>query len=75
MILIMLNSILFGLIHFHNFDGNLVATISFMSAGLFLNLIYLCTRNIWHVLLIHFLNNAVLSVGGILLLKLIQTFT
>lgn len=75
MILIMLNSILFGLIHYHNFDGNLVATISFMSAGLFLNLIYLCTRNIWHVLLIHFLNNAVLSVGGILLLKLIQTFT
>lgn len=75
MILIMLNSILFGLIHYHNFDGNLVATISFMNAGLFLNLIYLCTRNIWHVLLIHFLNNAVLSVGGILLLKLIQTFT
>ncbi|MEQ1306997.1 CPBP family intramembrane glutamic endopeptidase [Acinetobacter bereziniae] len=75
MVLIMLNSILFGLIHYHNFDGNLVATISFMNAGLFLNLIYLCTRNIWHVLLIHFLNNAVLSVGGILLLKLIQTFT
>lgn len=46
-----------------------------MSAGLFLNLIYLWTRNIWHVLLIHFLNNAVLSVGGILLLKLVQTLT
>ncbi|MCX5467890.1 CPBP family intramembrane glutamic endopeptidase [Acinetobacter nematophilus] len=75
MVLIMLNSILFGLIHYHNFDGNWVATISFMSAGLFLNLIYLWTRNIWHVLLIHFLNNAVLSVGGILLLKFIQTFT
>lgn len=75
MVLIMLNSILFGLIHYHNFDGNWVATISFMSAGLFLNSIYLWTRNIWHVLLIHFLNNAVLSVGGILLLKFIQTFT
>lgn len=75
MVLIMLNSILFGLIHYHNFDGNLVATISFMSAGLFLNLIYLWTRNIWHVLLIHFLNNAVLSLGGVLLLKFIQTFT
>lgn len=74
-VLIILNSILFGLIHYHNFDGNLIATISFMSAGLFLNLIYLWTRNIWHVLLIHFLNNAVLSVGGILLLKLVQTLT
>lgn len=75
MVLTMLNSILFGLIHYHNFDGNLVATISFMNAGLFLNLIYLWTRNIWHVLLIHFLNNAVLSLGGVLLLKFIQTFT
>ncbi len=69
-ILIVLNSILFGLIHYHNFDGNLVATISFMTAGLFLNLVYLWTRNIWHVLLIHFLNNAVLSLGGVILLKI-----
>ena len=71
-ILVILNSILFGLIHYHNFDGNLIATISFMTAGLFLNLIYLWTRNIWHVLLIHFLNNAVLSLGGIILLKTVQ---
>lgn len=72
-LLVILNSVLFGLIHFHNFDGNLIATISFMSAGLFLNLIYLWTGNIWHVLLIHFLNNAVLSLGGIILLKILQT--
>ncbi|WP_180165820.1 CPBP family intramembrane glutamic endopeptidase [Acinetobacter sp. YH12049] len=73
-ILILLNSILFGLIHYHNFDGNLIATISFMAAGLFLNLIYLWTRNIWHVLLIHFVNNAVLSLGGVILLKLLQPY-
>lgn len=71
-VLVLMNSILFGLIHYHNFDGNLVATISFMAAGLFLNLIYLWTRNIWHVLLIHFMNNAVLSLGAIILLKLLQ---
>ncbi|MFW1859742.1 CPBP family intramembrane glutamic endopeptidase [Acinetobacter defluvii] len=71
-VILLLNSIIFGLIHFHNFDGNLIATISFMAAGLFLNLIYLWTRNIWHVLLIHFLNNAVLSVGGLILLQLVQ---
>lgn len=72
-VLVLMNSILFGLIHYHNFDGNLVATISFMAAGLFLNLIYLWTRNIWHVLLIHFINNALLSLGGLILLKLLQT--
>ena len=74
MVLVLLNSILFGLIHYHNFDGDLIATISFMAAGLFLNLIYLWTRNIWHVLLIHFVNNAVLSLGGLILLKLLQPY-
>ena len=73
-ILVLLNSILFGLIHYHNFDGDLIATISFMAASLFLNLIYLWTRNIWHVLLIHFVNNAVLSLGGVILLKLLQPY-
>lgn len=73
-ILFLLNSILFGLIHYHNFDGDLIATISFMAAGLFLNLIYLWTRNIWHVLLIHFVNNAVLSLGGVILFKLLQPY-
>ncbi|MCL6246244.1 MULTISPECIES: CPBP family intramembrane glutamic endopeptidase [Acinetobacter] len=73
-ILVLLNSILFGLIHYHNFNGDLIATISFMAAGLFLNLIYLWTRNIWHVLLIHFVNNAVLSLGGVILLKLLQPY-
>ncbi|SPL71013.1 CPBP family intramembrane glutamic endopeptidase [Acinetobacter stercoris] len=74
-ILVLLNSILFGLIHYHNFDGNVIATISFMVAGLFLNLIYLWTGNIWHVLLIHFLNNAVLSLGGIILLKIVSVLS
>lgn len=73
-ILVLLNSILFGLIHYYNFDGNLVATVSFMAAGLFLNLIYLWVRNIWHVLLIHFVNNAVLSLGGVILLKILQPY-
>ena len=71
-ILVLLNSILFGLIHYHNFDGKLIATISFMVAGLFLNMIYLWTRNIWHVLLIHFFNNAVLSLGALILLKFLH---
>lgn len=72
--LVLLNSIVFGLIHWTNFNGNIIATISFMSAGLFLNLIYLWTRNIWHVLLIHFLNNALLSLGSLLLIQAAKLF-
>lgn len=68
------NSALFGLVHYHNVNGHLWATLSFMAAGLLLNLIYLWTRNIWHVLLIHTLNNAVLSLGGVLLLMLLHAF-
>lgn len=71
-VLVLMNSVLFGLIHYHNFDGNLVATVSFMVAGLFLNLIYLWTRNIWHVLLIHFVNNAVLSLGAVIVLEILK---
>lgn len=71
-VLILLNSVLFGLIHYYNFDGNLIATISFMMAGLFLNVIYLWTRNLWHVLLIHFLNNAVLSIGAVIVLEILK---
>ena len=70
--IVLANSILFGLIHFQNFSGNLTATISFMSAGLFLNLIYLWTKNIWHVLLIHFLNNTVLSLLASIVLIITQ---
>ncbi|MQW91198.1 CPBP family intramembrane metalloprotease [Acinetobacter wanghuae] len=74
-VVVLLNSIVFGLIHYHNFGGDLIATSSFMVAGLFLNLIYIWTRNIWHVLLIHFMNNGVLSLGGVLLLKAVTMLT
>lgn len=71
-LVITLNSILFGLIHYYNFDGNVISTISFMTAGLFLNLVYIWTRNIWHVLLIHALNNFVLSILAVIILWIFQ---
>ncbi|WP_340082565.1 type II CAAX endopeptidase family protein [Terribacillus sp. FSL K6-0262] len=70
-IILILNSILFGLVHYYNF-GSVMGTIPFMFAGLFLNIIYLWTRNIWHVLLIHALNNTVLSIGGLFLVGLLR---
>lgn len=74
-ILLICNSILFGVIHYYNFGGHLINTVPYMFAGLFLNCIYLWTRNIWHVLLIHFVNNFVLSFGGILLIGLMRLLT
>lgn len=70
-LIVILNAVIFGLIHYNNFDGNIVQTVSFMAAGLFLNLVYLWTKNIWHVLLIHAVNNFMLSVFGVLLLWLL----
>lgn len=74
-VVVLLNSMVFGLIHYYNFNGNVMATISFMAAALFLNLVYLWTKNIWHVLLIHALNNFVLSTLGIIFLFFVQLFT
>lgn len=74
-VIVLANAVLFGLIHYHNFGGDIIATTSFMVAGLFLNFVYLWTRNIWHVLLIHFINNAVLSLGGVVLFKLVTMLT
>lgn len=70
-LILILNSILFGLIHYFNF-GSVIGTIPFMFAGLFLNIIYLWTRNIWHVLLIHTLNNGVLTFGALLFIVILR---
>lgn len=55
------NALLFGAIHLENFGGHLVLTLAFAGAGLLMNLVYLWTRNIWHVLLMHGVNNFVLA--------------
>lgn len=71
--ILILNSILFGLVHYYNF-GSVIGTIPFMFAGLFLNIIYLWTRNIWHVLLIHAFNNTVLTIGALAFIGLLRLF-
>lgn len=72
--IVIINSIIFGLLHYNNFDGNILSTISFMTAGLFLNLFYLWTKNIWYVLLIHILNNFFLSTFSLLIIWIIHLF-
>lgn len=65
-LVVVVNAIVFGAIHFHNF-GSFLGTVPYMAAGLCFNLIYLWTRNLWHVLLMHTLNNAILTLGGTIL--------
>lgn len=74
-ILLIINPVIFGLIHYYNFQGNLWGTVSFMAAGFFLNLIYLWTRNIWHTLLIHAVNNFILAFLGTLILLIVKMMT
>ena len=71
-VLIIINSFLFGAIHYSNFGGHLINTIPFMLAGLFLNIIYIWTRNIWHVLLIHFFNNLFLTIFAMLIIGILR---
>jgi membrane protease YdiL (CAAX protease family) len=60
--LIIVNGLAFGAVHYYNF-GSFGATLPFAAAGVFFNLVYLWTRNIWHVLGIHLFNNFVLGVA------------
>jgi membrane protease YdiL (CAAX protease family) len=52
-----ISSVLFGLIHFMNFGGNLIQTIPYMVVGACFALVYLFTKNIWYPLGIHFVFN------------------
>lgn len=67
---VVVNALLFGAIHYENFGGHLLLTLSYAGAGLVMNLVYLWTRNIWHVLLMHGLNNFLL--GGPLIVLFVH---
>lgn len=60
-LLTLANALVFGAVHINNFGGQWLLTLSFAGAGLLMNLVYLWTRNIWHGLLMHGLNNFVLG--------------
>ncbi|GAB2503458.1 CAAX amino terminal protease self- immunity [Corynebacterium atrinae] len=66
------NSILFGLIHYWNFNGGIVDTIPYMFAGLLMNLVFIWTRNAWLPALMHLVNNATLTYGGLALIIILR---
>lgn len=69
---ILVNGVLFGLVHYFNFNGDIVQTVPYMVVGVFFSLVYLWTRNIWHVMLMHFLNNFVLTYASLAALVVLQ---
>lgn len=57
--MLFVQAVLFGLIHYANFNGNLYATIPYMAVGFFFGLIYLVYRNIWGSLIVHWIFNSI----------------
>ncbi|MDR0299981.1 MAG: CPBP family intramembrane metalloprotease [Streptococcaceae bacterium] len=70
-----LSAILFGLVHWNNFQGNVMQMIPYMFSGAFFALIYYRSKNIWMNISTHFLfnfSNVALTWLGMILLAFIQ---
>lgn len=51
------SSIAFGLVHWNNFQGDIMQMIPYMFIGAFFATIYYFTRNIWQNIITHFMFN------------------
>ena len=74
-IMFFVSAILFGLIHYNNFSGNLIQLIPYMVMGALLGLIYQFSGNIWASVSVHFLFNAInvaLGLVGLIYIKIAQ---
>lgn len=61
-VMFFLSSILFGLIHINNFNGNWMLTIPYMVIGAYFSIIYLVYKNIWGSIIVHWIFNSINSV-------------
>lgn len=62
------SSVAFGLIHWNNFDGQVMQMVPYMFIGAFFALIYAFSRNIWQNIMTHLLFNSLQFLSGIFLL-------
>ena len=67
----LVSAILFGAVHLNNFGGNLLATVPYMVIGLYYNLLYYFTKNIWTTTVIHLIFNFIQSLLPALLIPLL----
>lgn len=72
-IMFFVSSILFGLIHINNFNGNWVLTIPYMVIVLIFSLIYFFYKNIWGSIIVHWIFNSINSIIPAIFLIILKT--
>ncbi|EOH96194.1 CPBP family intramembrane glutamic endopeptidase [Enterococcus pallens] len=73
-VMLIVQGILFGLIHINNFNGNVFATIPYMVIGIYFGVIYLAFNNIWGSIMVHWMFNSMNSIFPALLLFILSFF-
>ncbi|GCF95244.1 hypothetical protein NRIC_31350 [Enterococcus florum] len=71
-VMLLVSSILFGLVHYNNYSGTPIMMIPLMVAGLALAGLYYWSKNIWVNIMAHFFYNAVLSLIPSIFLIIVQ---
>ncbi len=67
-LMFILSAVLFGLVHWNNFDGNIIAMVPYMAVGAWYALIYYWSHNIWQNIMTHFLFDFIQFLGAVLVL-------
>jgi membrane protease YdiL (CAAX protease family) len=65
------SAVLFGAIHYNNFDGDLFLTVPYMAIAVIYNLLYLFSKNIWTSTMTHLIFNFSQSLLPAMLIPLI----
>lgn len=73
-VMLVVSSILFGLVHLNNVDGDWLLTVPYMVMGAYFAGVYMFTKNIWFAIGTHFLYNSSISLLPVLLLILVNLF-
>ncbi|WP_282802211.1 CPBP family intramembrane glutamic endopeptidase [Secundilactobacillus kimchicus] len=61
------SSVAFGLVHWNNFHGDIVAMVPYMAAGAWFALIYFWSKNIWQNIATHFFFDFVQVISAVVL--------
>ncbi|WP_082409434.1 CPBP family intramembrane glutamic endopeptidase [Secundilactobacillus paracollinoides] len=67
-LMLILSSIMFGLFHWNNFNGDITQMIPYMVVGAWFGLIYYWSKNIWQNILTHFLFDFVQVLAAVFVL-------
>ena len=74
-LMFIVSSLLFGLVHYNNVDGNLVQLIPYVAMGAYFAAVYAVSKNIWFAIGTHFIYNTSISLLPVLLLAIMSLFS